>query len=54
MTVFFLKGAAREGEGKGDPEGCQSSVLQTVFQGAGHGGAQCVAVWPALSLTVGL
>lgn len=48
------KGATREGERKGDTARCQSGLLQTVFQGAGHGGAECAAVWLAVPFSAGL
>lgn len=48
------EGAAREGERKGDPTGCQPGVLQTVLQRAGHRGSQYAAVWPAVPLSAGL
>lgn len=50
------QGAAGEGEGKREG-GCtwsESGFIQTVLQGAGCGGAECAAVWPAQLLTAGL
>lgn len=67
-TIFFFnltkandscacaQGAAGEGEGKREG-GCtwsESGFIQTVLQGAGCGGAECAAVWPAQLLTAGL
>lgn len=54
LQMTCIAGAAGKGERKRESSRCQFGSVQTLFQRAGHGGAQCSSVWFVVPLAAGL